>query len=388
MGGMSSPDFEPLVRQIHDSPNRMVISLSGGGGETIFELLSVPGASRTLLEAVVPYSQQALCRWLAGRPDQFCSARTARAMAMAGFLRACEYESPEGYPLAGVGATASLATDRRKRGSHRIHLAIQTVGQTIVQSLRLVKDRRTRPQEESIASGLILNLIAEVCGIDERVPLELFPEETIAREEKTAPSDWCDLLLGKTEAILQGDPAPAATPARALFSGAFNPLHVGHEKMAAVASELLGSRVDYEISILNVDKPPLDYIEIGKRIDQFPLGQRIWLSRAPTFLEKSRLFPGVTFVVGIDTLRRIAAPRYYRGSEAACAEAIEEIAGRGCRFLVFGRSIGGSFIRLSDLDLPRSLASVCTEVPETRFRQDVSSTEIRRQQIMSETRSH
>ena len=227
-----------------------------------------------------------------------------------------------------------------------------------------------------------------MCGIDERVPLELFPEETIAREEKTAPPDWCDLLLGKTEASLQGDPAPAATPARALFSGAFNPLHVGHEKMAAVASELLGSRVDYEISILNVDKPPLDYIEIGKRIDQFPLGQRIWLSRAPTFLEKSRLFPGVTFVVGIDTLRRIAAPRYYRGSEAACAEAIEEIAGRGCRFLVFGRSIGGSFIRLSDLDLPRSLASVCTEVPETRFRQDVSSTEIRRQQIMSETRSH
>ncbi len=381
--GMSSPDIEPLVRQIHDSPTRLVLSFSGGGSDTLSGLLSVPGASRTVLEAVVPYSQQALCRWLAGRPDQFCSARTARAMAMSGFLRACEYESPEGYPLVGVGATASLATDRPKRGAHRIHLAVQTVRQTIVQSVELTKDLRRRPEEEIIASAVILNLIAEACGIDERLPLKLQDGESIVRQEKTAPAAWNDLLLGKTEATLHDEPAGARKLSRALFSGAFNPIHVGHEEMVQVASQILGTEVDHEVSILNVDKPPLDYIEIGERIDQFGSDQSIWLTRAPTFVEKSRLFPAVTFVVGIDTLRRVAAPRYYRGSEAACAKAIDEIASRGCRFLVFGRSIGGSFIRLGDLDLPAPLASICREVPETQFRQDISSTEIRRQERLS-----
>jgi hypothetical protein len=247
----------------------------------------------------------------------------------------------------------------------------------------LTKDRRTRPEEEAIASALILNLIAEVCGVAQQTLPELLEGETVVRQEKTAPPAWCDLLLGKREAIPHDESAGLHSPARALFSGAFNPFHVGHEEMVRVASEILGTRVDYEISILNVDKPPLDYIEIGERIDQFQPADNVWLSRAPTFMEKARLFPGVTFVVGIDTLRRVAAPRYYLGSETACLKAIEEIAVRGCRFLVFGRSIGGSFIRLGDLDLPAPLASICREIPEAQFRQDVSSTDIRRRQQFS-----
>ena len=352
---------------------------SGGGSDTLSRLLAVPGASRTILEAVVPYSQQAMRRWLGGTPDQFCSPRTARAMAMSAFHRACEYESPEGYPLAGLGVTASLATDRPKRGEHRIHLALQTVSRTVLESVTLGKDQRTRREEETVTSTLILNLAAEACGLDERLPLELAEGEHVERHEKEAPELWRDLLLGKTNAVCHGGAADGQSAPRALFSGAFNPLHVGHQRMMAVAASALGTDVDFEISILNVDKPPLDYLEIGRRIDQFGADQRVWLSRTPTFVQKSKQFRGATFVVGIDTLRRIAAPRYYGGSQAECDKAIDTIAGRGCRFLVFGRSIGGSFIRLGDLGLPPALASICREVPESQFREDVSSTEIRRQ---------
>ena len=40
--------------------------------------------------------------------------------------------------------------------------------------------------------------------------------------------------------------------------------------------------------------------------------------------------------------------------------------------------MGGSFIRLGDLDLPDSLRALCREVPPELFREDVSSTELRR----------
>ena len=66
----------------------MVLAITGGGSGAIADLLEVPGGSRTVLEAVVPYSAAALVEFLRGKPEQFCSARTARAMAMAAFQRA------------------------------------------------------------------------------------------------------------------------------------------------------------------------------------------------------------------------------------------------------------------------------------------------------------
>jgi hypothetical protein len=95
-------------------------------------------------------------------------------------------------------------------------------------------------------------------------------------------------------------------------------------------------------------------------------------------LSKSARFPGATFLVGTDTLVRIADPHYYGGSRAACRSALGQIAARGCRFLVFGRDTGAGFASLGDLDLPEQLAQICREIPEEQFREDISSTEIRR----------
>ena len=112
----------------------------------------------------------------------------------------------------------------------------------------------------------------------------------------------------------------------------------------------------------------------------FSRAQTLWLTRAATFEEKSRLFPGATFVVGADTLRRIADPRYFGGDATACQRATERIVARGCRFLVFGRQEEGRFVGLSDLDLPPQLRACCEEVPASEFREDACSTDIRRAQ--------
>ena len=385
---------EQLVHAIHQSPLMAVFAISGGGATGLAKLLAVPGASRTVLEAVVPYSAEALAEWLGGPPEQACSEPTARQMAMAAFRRARRLR--EDALVAGVACTASLATDQPKKGEHRIHCAVQTEGLTASWSLALEKGRRSRAEEERLAGSQLLNATAEACGVNERLEPDLLPDERIEHAKVVALAAWRDLLMGRVDAVRhgghgqsQGDsPIFAETKIgtvpfpTAIFPGSFNPLHAAHRRMAAVARELLGMPVEFEIATVNVDKPALDYCEIDRRIGQFDASETIWLTRLATFEQKSRRFPGATFVVGADTLRRVADPRYYGDNVVAHQRALESIAESGCRFLVFARAEGGVLVTLDDLDLPDPLRSICREVPVGRFREDVSSTEIRQQRRM------
>jgi hypothetical protein len=368
---------DQLVQQIHDTTTRIVLAATGGGSRAIADLLEVPGGSRTLLEAIVPYCVPAMTAFLGGCPDEFCSALTARTMAMAAFHRARRYDVGATASPVGVACTASLATDRPKRGPHRMHLALQTAALTAAWRLELQKGRRTRVEEERLAGRLTLNVVAEACGIESRLSLDLLEGETVEASRTVALPPWRDLLLGDVDLVPQGS---SPVPLAAVFPGAFNPLHVGHCRMMQIAEEVLQQPVTAEISIVNVDKPPRDYMEIERCIGQFA-GRPLCLTRAATFEAKSRLFPTATFVVGTDTLQRIVAPCYYGDSLAACHDALRRIAERGCRFLVFCRRQGDHLVRLSDIELPEFLQAICREVPPEVFCDDTSSTAIRQENM-------
>jgi hypothetical protein len=141
---------------------------------------------------------------------------------------------------------------------------------------------------------------------------------------------------------------------------------------------LMGAPVEYEISIVNVDKPPLDYLEMCDRAEQFDPVEALWLTSAARFTEKAAIFPAATFVVGADTIARVGDPRYYDGDANQRDQAIASIAHAGCRFLVFGRVHDTVFQSLDDLAIPPALRAICDAVPADRFRQDISSTELRR----------
>jgi hypothetical protein len=373
-----NPPPRRLIEALHAGPYRYAVAVTGGGAGAVAALLSVPGGSRTLLEAVVPYHERALAEFLGRVPAQFCSADTARALAE----RACDRARrlAPGEAVAGAGCTASLASDRPKRGDHRFHVAVHTAWQTLTCSLVLAKGARDRAGEEAVASAVLLNALAEAFGLAARGEVPLVPGEEV-RAERRAGDPLAALVRGEGAAVCVevdgrmrvGGPAPAL-----LVPGAFNPVHGGHWGLAEVAARLTGSAPAFELSVTNVDKPPLAPEELRRRVAQFAWRAPLWLVRAPTFLEKARLFPGATFVVGADTAERIVAPRYYGDSAADMDEALCEIRRRGCRFLVAGRACAdGRFAELHHLDIPEAHRDLFAAIPAEAFRVDLSSTALR-----------
>jgi len=163
-----------------------------------------------------------------------------------------------------------------------------------------------------------------------------------------------------------------------LFPGSFNPMHAGHVLLARAAEELRQQPVAFEISVTNVDKPPLAGDTVRHRLLQFAWKSPVELTRAPTFVEKSRLFPGATFVIGADTAERLFGAKYYGDDEVRMHTALDEIASSGGSFLVAVRIDAAGRVRaLNDIPVPRRYADLFTEIPEHRFRFDTSSSEIR-----------
>lgn len=368
-------ELRTQIEAIHTAPIQLVIAATGGGASAIGELLAVPGGSRTLLDAQVPYSSQALTEWLGAAPGQSCNERTARAMAMAAFIRGRTL-ADSNTAITGVAVTAALATDRSKRGAHRIHVAWQTVSTTCALSLELDKGARSREQEEQLAAALVLFGVAEAANLAPTFSLPLTDNEKVVRRRVDGLASWQELLTGRRSRVEMQ--CRGATDSLAVFPGAFNPLHAGHVEMAAIAEQLLDCHLVFELSIANVDKPPLDFVEIESRILQFD-GKPLVLTRAATFVEKARLYPNTPFIVGADTIARIGDSKYYNGSITQRDAAISELTALGASFLVFGREIGGEYYTVDGLGLPKSLRELCSSVPESTFRNDVSSTLLREQ---------
>ena len=368
-----------LVQRIHDSDMMAVVAVAGAGTAAISWLLGVAGASRTVLEILVPYASSSLTEFVGEEPQQFVSEDTAVAMAKSAYRRALHLREG-GAPVVGIACTATIATDRTKRGEHRCHIAAWSAAGVATYNLTFVKGLRDRAGEDALASMLVLRALSDAAGLPFDSDLHLDATECVESNGLQYADPVDALMAGHIgKAVVHPDGSMRADESfyGGILSGSFNPLHEGHAAMVKTASDMLGKPVVYELSVANADKPQLEESEVRRRVAQFIGAAPIVLTDVPVFYKKAELLPGCTFIIGVDTVVRLFDKKYYGNSETEMLLALQQMREHNCDFLVAGRVDGGTFRTLADVSIPDGFDPMFTAIPESAFRSDISSTEIR-----------
>ena len=207
---LSDTAWQQLVSALHASGRKAALAITGGGSGAIGELLRVPGGSRLLIEAQVPYDALALAAFLGFAPAQACSADTAIAMARSVLARAARLV-PADTDAVGLGATAALVSDRPRKGEHRFHIAFANSACIAHCTGVMAKGRRDRAAEEDLVSRAIVLWLAQGCGVAAQSPRSLLDADEHFAEMVVAP--WMQSISCWRASSIASPPNPMANDA-------------------------------------------------------------------------------------------------------------------------------------------------------------------------------
>jgi nicotinic acid mononucleotide adenylyltransferase len=149
-----------------------------------------------------------------------------------------------------------------------------------------------------------------------------------------------------------------------LYPGSFNPAHDGHFHCG-------DEYTVFQITTNAPHKPPLSLSDMLDRLHWLH-GKRdvLFLDQGATYLEKARLFPGCTIIMGTDSLRTLLDPKW--GHEIQ--PMLEEMSNLYVGFLVNPR--GEDNVEEILQGVPKEYRYMFSSMPPSPY-QDLSSTQIR-----------
>jgi hypothetical protein len=377
--------LQELVNKIHESDTKAYIVCSGGGSEIFPLLLTGGNGSKTLLAGHIPYSQEQLLEFVVGQGhiEKVVSEDTAKKMARQAYEKAISIS--EDSLAVGIGLTAALqrVPEEREGRVHEVFAVLDSAFQRITAHFVFSNHwhgwrdaMAIRRVEETACSVIILRLLADYSGIkfeDSESTIGVKVKYEI--EDLPVNIDIYDKYFKKT---------PGMGACQLIFPGSFNPPHEGHQEMVKMASDIIQWPCSLEISIQNVDKGELSKKQVAERLmaisksglfvhkSIYPNYSGVILTKAPTFVEKAKLFPEATFVIGFDTALRIVDPKYGMSVE----DTLTFFEGHNTKFILFPRITDG--VLKDDLSvLPERFRNLCTFVRKPRQYAHLSSREIR-----------
>ncbi|MCI0533280.1 hypothetical protein L0Y49_03625, partial [bacterium] len=224
----------------------LVVAATGAGAGIQSFFHEIPGSSRFFLGAHFPYSETEFEDFIGTRPKQFVSDEGARLLAEEAFRRAARVIEKEKRVLEpiGLGLSASIASNRPKRGDYRVFVAVATRDR--VSSMSVLFPKRddgwsVLGREIEIILCDLFGFTALYCALgasdgEIRIPpgpvsknfhsigdgrIKIVLDETLKHDIWSAPLFWPD---GRRSSV--GELSPDE---HILFYGAYNPLHEGHK---------------------------------------------------------------------------------------------------------------------------------------------------------------
>ena len=169
-----------LVERLHASAAQRRVRGDRRRSPLLADLLTVPGASATVLEARVPYAGGALAEFVGGVPDQACSVQTACDMAMAAFQRAHTLAPGEPQPGSASDARRALRRSRQNAANTAPTSRCRRSRKPAPGPLRSSKERAQSARRRTPACGYRVDGIRRDLRAADRISrLDLRPDEEI-----------------------------------------------------------------------------------------------------------------------------------------------------------------------------------------------------------------